>query len=119
MVTGRENDANDTRALIQRLVEIRARQAQLLGFEHYAAWKISDQMAKTPEAALNFMREIVPAARERALTECADIQQVIDDEQGDLPLKHGTGRFMPNRFVGKNMLLMNLSLNLTSCLITY
>ncbi|QMI37697.1 peptidyl-dipeptidase Dcp [Escherichia fergusonii] len=78
-----KNDANDTRALIQRLVEIRARQAQLLGFEHYAAWKISDQMAKTPEAALNFMREIVPAARERALTECADIQRMIDDEQGE------------------------------------
>ncbi|MFO6484932.1 M3 family metallopeptidase [Escherichia coli] len=44
-------------------MEIRAQQATLLGFPHYAAWKIADQMAKTPEAALNFMREIVPAAR--------------------------------------------------------
>ncbi|MGK3507687.1 hypothetical protein ACSLN6_23625 [Escherichia coli] len=38
----------------------------MLGFPHYAAWKIADQMAKTPEAALNFMREIVPAARYRS-----------------------------------------------------
>ncbi len=44
-----KNDGNDTRAIIQRLVEIRARQATLLGFPHYAAWKIADQMAKTPE----------------------------------------------------------------------
>ncbi|NYY77278.1 hypothetical protein DMH20_06430 [Escherichia coli] len=41
-----KNDANDTRTIIQRLVEIRAQQAKLLGFPHYAAWKIADQMAK-------------------------------------------------------------------------
>ncbi|MBU5881114.1 M3 family metallopeptidase, partial [Vibrio cholerae] len=29
-----KNDANDTRAIIQRLVEIRAQQATLLGFPH-------------------------------------------------------------------------------------
>lgn len=77
-----KNDANDTRAIIQRLVEIRAQQAKLLGFPHYAAWKIADQMAKTPEAALNFMREIVPAARQRASDELASIQAVIDKQQG-------------------------------------
>ncbi len=77
-----KNDANDTRAIIQRLVEIRAQQAKLLGFPHYAAWKIADQMAKTPEAALNFMREIVPAARQRASDELASIQAIIDKQQG-------------------------------------
>ena len=77
-----KGDGNDTRALIQRLVSLRAHQAQLLGFADYASWKIADQMAKTPEAALAFMRAIVPAARQRALNELADIQQVIDDEQG-------------------------------------
>ncbi len=77
-----KGDDNDTRALIQRLVSLRAHQAQLLGFADYASWKIADQMAKTPEAALAFMRAIVPAARQRALNELADIQQVIDDEQG-------------------------------------
>lgn len=76
------NDANDTRAIIQRLVEIRMQQAKLLGFANYAAWKIADQMAKTPEAALNFMRAIVPAARARALDEQAEIQNVINQEQG-------------------------------------
>ncbi|WP_285127713.1 peptidyl-dipeptidase Dcp [Leclercia adecarboxylata] len=77
-----KNDANDTRELVRRLVALRARQAELLGFDSYASWKIADQMAKTPEAALAFMRGIVPAARGRALQEQADIQKVIDDEQG-------------------------------------
>ena len=70
-ITWRPVADNNTRAIIQRLVEIRAQQAKLLGFPHYAAWKIADQMAKTPEAALNFMREIVPAARQRASDELA------------------------------------------------
>ncbi|MGL5602675.1 MAG: peptidyl-dipeptidase Dcp [Silvania sp.] len=76
-----KNDANDTRELVRRLVALRARQAELLGFANFASWKIADQMAKTPEAALQFMRGIVPAARKRALQEQADIQKVIDDEQ--------------------------------------
>ena len=76
-----KGDENDTRALILRLTALRARQAKLLGFEDYASWSIADQMAKTPAAALAFMRGIVPAARTRATLEQADIQNVIDDEQ--------------------------------------
>ncbi|WP_423249240.1 M3 family metallopeptidase, partial [Enterobacter roggenkampii] len=53
-----------------------------MGFEDYASWSIADQMAKTPAAALEFMRGIVPAARARAEREQTDIQKVIDDEQG-------------------------------------
>ncbi|MCU6183240.1 peptidyl-dipeptidase Dcp [Citrobacter cronae] len=81
------DDDNDTRAIIQRLVDIRMQQAKLLGFANYAAWKIADQMAKTPEAALLFMRAIVPAARQRALDEQAEIQKVIDQEQGQFSVR--------------------------------
>lgn len=77
-----KNDANDTRALILRLVDVRAKQAELLGFGSYAGWKIADQMAKTPDAALAFMRKITPAARNRAQHELSEIQQVIDSQSG-------------------------------------
>lgn len=77
-----KGDENDTRELITRLTALRARQATLLGFADYASWSTADQMAKTPAAALAFMRGIVPAARARAERELADIQKVIKDEQG-------------------------------------
>ncbi len=48
------NDANDTRAIIQRLVDIRMQQAKLLGFANYAAWKIADQMAKNAGSGTKF-----------------------------------------------------------------
>lgn len=77
-----QGDDNDTRELVLRLAHLRAEQSKLLGFNNYASWKIADQMAKTPQAALGFMRDIVPAARGRAEREQADIQQVIDEQQG-------------------------------------
>ena len=92
-----KNDANDTRELVRRLVALRARQAELLGFDSYASWKIADQMAKTPDAALAFMRGIVPAARGRALQEQADIQKVIDDEQGGFEVQAWDWSFYAER----------------------
>src|SRR5580658_2195156 len=55
-------DANDTRDIISQMAQLRARRAQLLGFPNHAAWKLGDQMAKTPEAALKFMDALVPGA---------------------------------------------------------
>ncbi|HEP1066184.1 TPA: peptidyl-dipeptidase Dcp [Klebsiella aerogenes] len=78
-----KGDANDTRELVLRLAEIRARKAELLGVADYASWSMADQMAKTPSEALAFMRRIAPAARRRAEQELADIQQVINEEGGD------------------------------------
>ena len=82
--TGRteKGDANDTRATIQRLAEIRARQAELLGFPNYAAYSIADQMARTPETALKLLTDTVPAATARARSELAKIQGVVDAQNG-------------------------------------
>ncbi|CAI0791645.1 Peptidyl-dipeptidase dcp [Serratia rubidaea] len=81
-----KGDGNDTRQTIARLAKIRAEQAKLLGFPDYASWKLQNQMAKTPKAALSFMRDIVPAATARAQREAKDIQAVIDRQKGDFKL---------------------------------
>lgn len=75
-----QGDNNDTREKLLKLVALRARQAALLGYEDYASWSMADQMAKTPKAAFDFMREIAPAARARAEGELADIQALIDSK---------------------------------------
>ena len=80
-------DANDTRDDITRLAQLRARRAQLLGYPNHAAWKLGDQMAKTPEAALKFMDALVPGATARAASERKDIQDVIDAQKGDFTVQ--------------------------------
>jgi peptidyl-dipeptidase Dcp len=79
-------DENDTRGTLARLAQIRAQRAQLLGFPSHAAWKLKDQMAKTPQAALEFMSALVPVATATALREAKDIQAVIDAQHGGFTL---------------------------------
>ena len=77
-----KGDGNDTRETIARIAQLRAQKGRLLGFPSFAAWKVEDQMAKTPEAALKFMDDLVPAATGRAATEAQDIQALIDKQNG-------------------------------------
>jgi len=80
-------DANDTRALIVRLAQLRARRAKLLGYPSHAAWTLEDQMAKTPQAARDFMGALVPFAVAKAASEGTEIQAVIDAQQGRFVLQ--------------------------------
>ncbi|HEY2462556.1 MAG TPA: peptidyl-dipeptidase Dcp [Steroidobacteraceae bacterium] len=81
------NDANDTRDIIARVAQLRAQRARLLGFASHAAWKLEDQMAKTPETALQFMDALAPAATAKAASEAKDIQDVIDAQKAGFTLR--------------------------------
>ncbi len=81
------NDANDTRSTIARLAQERAEKTKLLGFPNFAAWNLTDQMAKTPEAALKFMDDLVPAATAKAASEAKEIQAMIDSQHGGFTLE--------------------------------
>jgi peptidyl-dipeptidase Dcp len=80
-------DANDTRATIARLAQLRAQRAKLLGYPNYAAWKLTNQMAKTPQAALKFMDALVAASTAKAIGEGKDIQALIDAQNGGFKLE--------------------------------
>ena len=78
---------NDTRDTIARMAQLRAQKAKLLGFPSYGAWKLQDQMAKTPEAAVKFMDALVPGATAKAVAEGKDIQTLIDAQKGGFQLQ--------------------------------
>jgi peptidyl-dipeptidase Dcp len=78
---------NDTRATLLRLAEIRAEKASLIGFPNYAAWSLQDQMAKNPEAVQSFLKKLIPAATAKAQKEAADLQAVINKENGGFQLE--------------------------------
>jgi peptidyl-dipeptidase Dcp len=80
-------DANDTRDTIARLAQLRAQKAKLLGYPTYAAWKLEDQMAKTPEAAFKFMDALVQGSTAKAEAEGKDIQALIDAQKGGFTLQ--------------------------------
>jgi len=74
-----KGNESDTRDMIARLAQLRAQRARLLGYDSYAAWKLSDQMARTPAAAVKFLDNLVPAALVGAKAEAAAMQALIGD----------------------------------------
>ena len=81
------DDANDTRATLARLAQVRAERAGLLGFANHAAWKLGDQMAKNPEAVLKFMDALVPLATAKAAADGREIQSMIDAQNPGFTLE--------------------------------
>ena len=73
-------EATDTRALVERLVELRAEKARLLGYPNAAAYVLDDQMAKTPDAAMKFLLDIGTTAAAKARSEASKMQTLIDQE---------------------------------------
>jgi peptidyl-dipeptidase Dcp len=71
---GDNNDANDTKATIARLVTLRAERARLLGFPSHAHWRMTDTMAMDPAKAQALMMRVWPAAVARAREEVRDMQ---------------------------------------------
>jgi peptidyl-dipeptidase Dcp len=66
-------DANDTRSIISELAKLRAEKAALLGFDNYADYTLSDQMAKNRATAMGFLNRLAPATAAKQQKEWADI----------------------------------------------
>ncbi len=73
-----KSDANDTRADVAAMAQLRARKAQLLGYANYAAYSLYDSMAQTPAAVLAFMGRLVAPVGAKAAEESRLIQAAID-----------------------------------------
>jgi peptidyl-dipeptidase Dcp len=70
---GDNGNANDTNAIIAKIVKLRADRAKLLGYKSHAHWRMQDTMAKTPERAMDLMMRVWPAAVKRVGEEVADM----------------------------------------------
>jgi len=78
---GDNGDAHDNNAIIQRILKLRAERAKLLGFATHAHWRLeNNSMADTPEAAMNLMMRVWPAAVARVHEEVAEMQAIADQE---------------------------------------
>ena len=76
------NNENDNKEVIKRLVELRLRKAQLLGYKSCADFILSDRMAKSPKEVYNLLDQIWAPALKVAKSEMADIVAAIREEGG-------------------------------------
>lgn len=77
---------NETATLVARLAQLRAERAQLLGYKSWADYRLTPQMAKTPDAVYQMFGSMVPAVVANTQKEANDIQAMIDKTGGDFTL---------------------------------
>ena len=72
-----ENGGIDNRPVILEIAQLRAERAQLLGFANHAAYKLQNQMAKTPDAASKMLTDLVPGVVDRVNQEASDLRKMM------------------------------------------
>ena len=80
---GNANDNNDT---IVEVLALREESAKLLGFPTFAAYRLEDSMAKTPEAVRSLLERVWKPARARAMRDRDDLQALVTAEGGNFAL---------------------------------
>jgi peptidyl-dipeptidase Dcp len=83
---GNHGGPNDTKAIVERLAQLRAEKAKILGFPTYAAYGLDDQMAKTPQNAIKLMTDMVGGATSKSLADAAEMQKIVNKEGGKFKL---------------------------------
>ena len=77
---GNHDDANDNKEVLKQILGLRLEKAKLMGFENYAAYVLDDNMAKTPEAVMDFLHDLWKYSLQNAKEERAELQQLMDKE---------------------------------------
>src|SRR6266446_4746871 len=83
---GDNDNANDNTAVIVEILKLREESAGLLGFPTFAAYRLEDSMAKTPEAVRGLLERVWKPARARALRDRDDLQALVAEEGGNFAL---------------------------------
>ncbi len=74
------NNQYDNKANISKIMKLRVKKANLLGFESPAAFILDNTMAKTPEAVYSFLKKVWTPAVAKAKVEAAELQKLMDAE---------------------------------------
>jgi peptidyl-dipeptidase Dcp len=73
------NGGIDNRGLVLEIAQLRAERAKVLGYESHAAYKLQNQMAKTPAAARKMLTDLIPGVLERVKQESRDLETMIKE----------------------------------------
>ncbi|MEM6974392.1 MAG: M3 family metallopeptidase [Pseudomonadota bacterium] len=76
----------DNWPVIAETLSLRDERAKLLGFDDFAAWRLSDQMAKTPAAVADLLDRVWVPARARAEHETAALQAIAAEDGMNDPI---------------------------------
>jgi peptidyl-dipeptidase Dcp len=86
IMRGENGGDTDNRSTIAETLALRSERAKMLGYDTYAAYKLDDTMAGSPEAVRDLLDRVWVAGRARAHEEAAQLQAMIEREGGNFEL---------------------------------
>ncbi len=84
---GDNNDERDNKERLTKIVNLRIKRANLLGFESHADYVLERSMAKNSDNVYDLLNRLWEPALRRAKAEAKEFQDVIDREGGDFKLQ--------------------------------
>ncbi len=103
-VASEQGDDNfDNSGLIEQSLALRAEEAGLLGFEHFAALRLQTRMAESSEEVTGFLRQLAQRARPFAERDLAELKEFARTELGIADLEpwdvaYASERLRENRY---------------------
>jgi peptidyl-dipeptidase Dcp len=83
---GDNGNANDNNETIVEILSLREEAAKIMGYPTYAAYRLEDSMAKTPDAVRNLLERVWKPARARVLADRDALQGLVAEEGGNFAL---------------------------------
>ena len=90
---GDNGNSNDNNAVIGEILALREEAAKIMGFPNFAAYRLEDSMAKTPEAVRGLLERVWKPARAKALADRDQLQEMITAEGGNFKLEAWDWRY--------------------------
>jgi len=90
---GDNGNDNDNNEIIGEILSLREESAGLVGYPTFAAYRLEDSMAKTPQAVRGLLERVWKPARARALADRDALQALVAEEGGNFTLAPWDWRF--------------------------
>jgi len=83
LMRGDNDNEFDNKAIVSRVVALRAEKAQMLGFDNYAAFVLTERMAEKPQLVYELLDQVWTPALRVAKEERATLQEMMNSEGVD------------------------------------
>lgn len=87
------NDANDNKEIIKKILNLKTEKAKMLGYKNYSELVLAKNMAKNPEAVYNLLKQVWEPALKMGKKEAAELQAMITKEGGKFKLEPWDWRY--------------------------
>jgi len=94
---GNNNNAQDNKEVVKKIVTLRLERAKLMGYDNYARLAIEDRMSKDPETVMTFINKLWKPSLDMAKNELKDIEAMMNRQRVSLPSTPADWRYFFNK----------------------